>query len=436
MVALDYVRANVPAAGERAPIRVGVLVDLELSPQAGGHVKCWERLARAAAAFADQLDLTIHFAGRKRSVEVLGDNVRYIIEPPVLSTARFRLLSHVPDHTDLAPFHPRLARSLRNYQVIHTTDGFFAYARTAIRVARRLGIPLVTSVHTNTPEYSRIYTRLTIERLAGRGALSRALLDGLGLDRMVERRMVARLAAHQRQCAFSFLSRPEQLAAAETALGGRVGLLRRGIERDLFAPHHRNRAWLAANLGIPVERTVVLFVGRLNRGKNVLLLADAVATLVAEGLDLQLVCAGVGDQRDAVLAKLGDRATCPGTVPPDFLARLYASADLFALPSEIEESANVVLEALASGLPVLVARESGMGRAVAEGETGLTLPGAAGDAWAAAIRLLTGDPAQRLRMGRAARRYAEQRLPAWEDVLAEDLLPHWQNAAVGCSWQP
>jgi len=431
MVALDYAVANIPAVGEGTPLRVGVLVDLELSPQAGGHVKCWERLARAACAFADQLDLTVHFTGRRHAIEALGPNVRYIVEPPVLSTARFRLLSHVPDHTDLAPFHRRLARRLRNYQVIHTTDAFFAYARTAERVARRNGIPLVTSVHTNTPEYSRIYTRLTIERLLGRSALSGLLLDRLALDRTVERRMLAQLDAHQRQCAFTFVSRPDQLVAAERALGGRAGLLRRGIERELFTPQRRNRAWLAANFGIPPERTVVIFVGRVNRGKNVLLLAEAVAALVTEGLDLHLVCAGRGDQREAVLGRLGTRATCPGPVAVEELARLYASADLFALPSQIEESANVVLEALASGLPVLVTREGGMGRVLVEGETGLTLPGGASAAWAEAIGLLTRDSQRRLRMARAARRYAEQHLPSWEDVLAEDLLPRWQEAAAG-----
>ncbi|HUI16249.1 MAG TPA: glycosyltransferase [Alphaproteobacteria bacterium] len=433
MVALDYAVTNLPAPEQGARLSVGVLVDLELSPQAGGHVKCWERLARAARAFPDQLDLTVHFTGPKPAVEVLGPNVRYVIEPCVLSTARFRVLSHVPDHTDLSPYHPRLARALRSYQVIHTTDAFFSYARTAARVARRTGIPLVTSVHTNTPEYSRMYTRLTIERLFGRGVVSRFMLDRLALDRAVERRMLAQLDEHQRRCAFTFVSRPEQLEPAERALGGRAGLLRRGIERELFTPQRRNRAWLAQAYGIPIERTVVLFVGRLNRGKNVLLLADAVAALVADGLDLQVVCAGVGDQREAVLATLGARATCPGSVPPEELARLYASADLFALPSEIEESANVVLEALASGLPVLVTRESGMGRAVVEGETGLTLPGAAREAWATAIGELTRDAGRRLHMARAAQRYAELNLPSWEDVLAEDLLPHWQEAAASRS---
>jgi glycosyltransferase involved in cell wall biosynthesis len=97
--------------------------------------------------------------------------------------------------------------------------------------------------------------------------------------------------------------------------------------------------------------------------------------LVERGYDLPLLCAGEGDQRAAIEARLGPRATCPGVVAPAVLARLYAAAELFARPSRIGESANVVLEALASGLPVLVARESSMGHHVLEGETGLSLPG-------------------------------------------------------------
>ena len=429
MVALEGSQLESPVTGRETPLKVGVLVDLERGPEAGGHVKCWERLARAATAHADRLDLTVHFAGPAPRIEILSGNVRFAIEPPVFSTARLPFLSHVPDHTDLARWHPRLARRLAHYDVIHTTDAFFAYARTAARVARRAGIPHVTSVHTNTPEYARIYTGLTIERLVGKGPLRRLLIDRLGLDRRVERRMLARLEAHERQCAFALLSRPEQIARARAMLGERVGILRRGVDRAAFHPSRRDRPWLAASLGIPADRVVVLFVGRVNPEKNVLVLADAVAELVASGLPLQLVCAGKGELREAVVGRLGDRATCPGALAPGQLARLYASADLFALPSQTEEAANVVLEALASGLPVLAAREGGMGRALIEGETGMSLPGGSVGAWAQAIETLALDHKRRARMAGAARRYAETALPSWEEVLTEDLLPCWQAAA-------
>src|SRR3954467_6922985 len=113
------------------PLRVGVLVDLAWTSQAGGHVKCWERLSRAATELGGALDLTIHFSGAAPARRELTDTVRYVIERPVFSTQSLPFLAHVPDHTDLAPWHPRLARALGRYDVIHTTDAYFAYARTA-----------------------------------------------------------------------------------------------------------------------------------------------------------------------------------------------------------------------------------------------------------------------------------------------------------------
>jgi hypothetical protein len=124
-------------------LKVGVLVDLALTRAAGGHVKCWQRIAEAAVGCADRLDLTVHFSGSPPRRIELSPSVRYVLLPPVLSTTR--LVREVPDHTDLAPWHPRLARALADYDVIHTTDAFFCYARTATRFARRRGIPVVSS---------------------------------------------------------------------------------------------------------------------------------------------------------------------------------------------------------------------------------------------------------------------------------------------------
>jgi glycosyltransferase involved in cell wall biosynthesis len=415
------------------PLRVGVLVDLALRAQSGGHVKCWERFGEAALAFQGSLDLTLHFIGERREIRVLGPNLRYVLEPPVFSTGRLPFLDHVPDQTDLSPWHSALARALPRYDVIHTTDAYFAYARTARRVSARLGIAMVNSVHTNTPNYTRIFTALTIERLFGRGKLSNLLLDRLALAAWAERRMLRQLQLHNRQSAFVFISRPDQLAPVRRVLGERAGLLRRGIDRAFFNPVKRDREWLAREFGIPPDRLVLLFVGRVNRGKNVLLLADAMTALLARGLPLHLVCAGAGNEREAIKQRLGARVSCPGNMDREDLARLYASADLFTFPSAVEEYANVVLEALASGLPVLVAREGGMGRLVKEGETGRVMPSEETPAWVEAIGELARASDRRSAMARAARLYAEDSLPSWSDVLAEDLLPRWRQAARSMS---
>lgn len=426
--------AEYPAAASHRRLRVGVLVDLSLTPHSGGHVKCWERLAQAALQFPEQLDLTVHFAGERREVRILGDNVRYHLEPPVFSTARLPFLSHVPDHTDLALHHPRLAPLLAGYDVIHTTDAYFAYARTARRVAQAEGIPLVSSVHTNTPEYARIYTEKTVRRLCGsRSFVARLLLDQLDVAGRAERRMERRLTSHHRCCAFVLVSRGDQLAAAQEATHGHAAMLRRGIDRQLFNPARRDRRWLQWSFGIAPDRVAVLFVGRLSDAKNVPLLVEAMAQLVERGVPAHLICAGEGEQRAAIERRLGPRATCTGSLAPEILARLYASVDLFAFPSAIEESANVVKEALSSGLPTLVAGAAGMGSQVSDGVTGFALPADDPGAWAKAIALLAGDEVRRTRMGRLARTDAETRFPSWADVLAEDLLPRWQQVASAWS---
>ena len=415
--------------GPRRRLRVGVLVDLPLGVRAGGHVRCWERLAEAALGFAHRLDLTVHFAGPVSECRPLGETVRYAIERPVFSTERLRFLSHVPDHTDLAHWHPALARALRRYDVIHTTDAYFAYARTAIRVGENAGIPVVNSIHTNTPEYARIFTAQTVERVFGKSILARLLLERVRIGERVEASMRRRLAAYQRRCAYVLLARPDEAAEARARLGARVGLLRRGIDHALFHPQKRDRHWLAEEYGIPPARLVLIYVGRLNRGKNVRLLIEAVAQCLTQGVDAHLLCVGEGDDRAEILRRLGPRATCPGAVAPAELARLYASADLFVFPSQIEESANVVREALASGLPALVASEGGMGRLICDA-TGCVLPGVSVAAWRDAIAALATEPQRRAAMRVAARRQAEDLVPSWADVLATDLLPVWQSVAL------
>lgn len=412
--------------GSGAPLRVSVLVDLLHRPDAGGHVKAWEKLAAAAVGLAG-LDLTVHFARPAPDLHVLADNVRFRFHRPAFSTARLPFLSHVPDHTDLASHHPELARHLGDAEIVHTTDAYFAYARTAERIARRRRVPLTSSVHTDTPRYTRLFTAATIERLFGPARLGHLLNDHLGLPARSEARMRRRLLQHQRLCAATLVSRPEEVAPLARVLAPRrVGLLRRGIDRALFSPAHRDRPWLEATFGIPAGRVVVLFVGRIDRGKNVLTLVEAIETLIRAGQPLHLFCAGEGSERDAVGARLGPAASAPGILPPAELARVYASVDVVAHPSEIEESSNVAREALASGRAFLTTETVARGL-MTDGEDGIVVREGSPTAWSAALAGLAESAALRDRLGAAALRRAEATLPSWREVLEQDLVSVWRQ---------
>ncbi|HVV51673.1 MAG TPA: glycosyltransferase [Polyangia bacterium] len=418
-----------PQTPDPSTLRVSVLVDLLHRPDAGGHVKAWEKLAAAAVGVAG-LDLTVHFAGAVPALRRLGDNVRYRLHRPAFSTARLPFLSHVPDHTDLASHHAALARHLDDADLIHTTDAYFAYAQTAERIARRRGVALTNSVHTDTPRYTRLFAAQTIERLFGRARVARFVAEGLAVPGRLEARMRRRLLRHQRLCAAALVSRREELAPLAQALDpARVSLLRRGIDRDLFSPARRDRRWLEATFGVLPEHLVVLFVGRVDRGKNVQTLAEALDALLRAGRPFHLFCAGDGADRASIATRLGPSASCPGALPPAELARVYASADVVAHPSEIEESSNVVLEALASGRALVTSAAVARG-AVTDGETGL-VAGATPEAWAAALDRLERDPALRERLGAAGRRWAETAVPTWREVLEQDLLPVWRRARAG-----
>lgn len=414
-------------------MRVHVLVDLDWRSDAGGHVVCWKRLSRAAVGRAD-LDLTVHFSGAEDGhVETLADNVRWRIHAPVFSTSRLPFMSHLPDHTDLARRHKGLARHLDGAELVHTTDAYFNFARTAAAFAARHGVPLTTSIHTDTPNYARVFTVRTVERLTGRLG-RRLLVDGLRVHERAERDMRARLVDHLGRCNRVLLSGPDDWPmAAAVVPEARLSFLRRGIDKEFYHPRHGDRAWLADSQGIPAGRTVLLFVGRINAGKNVQTLVAALAELIARGHDLHLVCAGDGELRDWVAAQLGDRVSLAGVLDHATLARVYASTDLFVLPSEIETWSNATQEALASGLPVAVSARAGIGRFVRHGEMGAVVAESGIDAWTAALGDLVADPARLAAQGRAARAHAEAELPGWDDVLEADVLPVWRDAMTMAS---
>jgi glycosyltransferase involved in cell wall biosynthesis len=173
-----------------------------------------------------------------------------------------------------------------------------------------------------------------------------------------------------------------------------------------------------------------MYAGKLNKGKNVPLLARVIESARARGLPVHLFCAGKGDERDTLAARLGDAVTLPGVLPQEELARVYASVDLFAFPSVIDESGNAAVEAVASGVPALLAAGSGVAARMADCPAVRVLPGDAPEAWAAAIGEFAAAPDHCRRLGAAARAYVEAAVPSWAQVVEEDLLPVWRAAVV------
>jgi glycosyltransferase involved in cell wall biosynthesis len=114
------------------------------------------------------------------------------------------------------------------------------------------------------------------------------------------------------------------------------------------------------------------------------------------------------------------------------LARVYASVDLFLFPSMIDEAGNAAVEALASGVPALLAAGSGVATRMAGCSAVRVLPGDAPHIWASMIAGFAAAPEKCRELGAAARAYVETAVPSWGEIVAEDLLPVWQAAAAMC----
>lgn len=415
-------------------LRVAVLVTLEQGKAAGGHVKCWERFAEAACGLPEELDLTVHFLADQEELRALAGNVRFRYHRPVLGTRRFGFLKQGAGHTDLAPYHPGLDTALAESDVIHATD-FFSFGRTGLAHARRHNKGLVASIHTDTPQFTRIYAGEIIKRLTG-ATIGSWLIDHADLPGRIANHLSAGIDRRLQACHQVLVSKPEDHQRLGPLVGTqRLSYLRRGIDRRRFAPDHRDRAWLAATYGIPVDRPVLMFTGRVDASKSVMVMVEAAHHLLQAGQDTQALVVGAGDERDRIAALLGDRATLPGNVPQEVLARLYASADLFLFPSTTEVCPNVVIEAKASGLPVIVAAAHGGAQFIGTpGRDGIIAADQQPATWAALARHLLDDPAARAAIRQAAREWAELDWPSWRDVLATDLRSAW-NAAAQAAWR-
>jgi phosphatidylinositol alpha 1,6-mannosyltransferase len=263
----------------------------------------------------------------------------------------------------------------------------------ALGLAERHDIPAVASYHTRYETYLKHYWYLT------------------GLEGVLKN-ILRRFYGRCREVYVPSDSTREALLA--DGLKDNFKPWPRGIDTTRFAPDKRSAAW-RAKLGIGVDELVVLHVSRLVREKRLDTLTGAFNRLTVPH---RVVIVGDGPDRGFAEREL-PRAIFTGFLNGEDLTTAYASSDIFVFPSDSESFGNVTLEAMASGLPCVVANATGSRSLVVDGETGFLAPADDAQAFAAHITTLIRDGALRGRMGAAAR--ARAMTFSWEETLARML---------------
>ena len=181
----------------------------------------------------------------------------------------------------------------------------------------------------------------------------------------------------------------------------KLRILPRGLDTELFHPARREPSFFE-KFGAYNGEVRLLYVGRISREKDLDLLAAAYRRLRDEGLAVQLFVVGHGPYSKAFAKSLPD-AIFTGYLAGDELATAYASADIFVFPSTTDTFGNVILEAQACGVPVIVSDSGGPKELVEDKSNGLITKSHDVEDLTSAIRELVVSPVLRERMGKSAR---------------------------------
>ena len=273
-----------------------------------------------------------------------------------------------------------------NPDIVHIT-GPSDVGQMAALIAHRLQVPLVAAWHTNLHEYAEQRGAALLFWVPGRFREKLACTTRqVSLRALLRFYKIARLL---------FAPNQELINLLQKGTGKACYPMQRGVDTTLFDPCRRDRE----------DKTFVLgYVGRLTTEKNIRFLAELEETLRRLGmLNFRFHVVGQGAEEVWLKANM-QRADFSGVLRGEALARAYANMDVFVFPSRTDTYGNVVLEALASGVPAIVTNAGGPRFIVRHGETGFVASDP--EDFVKFVRQIASQPELLHKMRMAARSYA------------------------------
>jgi glycosyltransferase involved in cell wall biosynthesis len=299
---------------------------------------------------------------------------------------------HLPEYREQKLFHPPFLEILdycsgRNFtHIMAATPG--PLGLTAMAIARILKLPLWGTYHTALPQYAQYLTE----------------------DLMIVQFMWKYIVWFYNQMDLIFVpSRSTAEELQERGVNGeKLRIFPRGVDLEFFHPAKRN-GFLESRFQVG-EGIKLLYVGRVSKEKNLEILVGVFQQLIQAHAAIHLVIVGDGPYLEEMQQELaGTPCTFTGYLHGEDLAAVYASCDLFLFPSTTDTFGNVVLEAQASGLPVIVTDAGGPQENLLPGKTGLIIQGNNEESLLGAIHSLLAHPERLKEMGLSARQYMEER---------------------------
>lgn len=273
-------------------------------------------------------------------------------------------------------------------------------AFVTIQKCREWGLPVVSSYHTHFASYLKYY-KLEI----------------------IEPWIWERKRSFYHRCEHVYV--PSQAIADELKEHGIVDGVKfwaRGVDVSLFSPEKRDEQWRKKN-GIEPDDLVILFVSRLVWEKDLMTFVKVIRDLQSKYQKIKPIIVGKGPIRGE-LERMLPNALFTGFLSGELLARAYASSDVFLFPSDTETFGNVTLEAMASGVPPVVANAAGSKSLVESGINGYLAQPRKVDDFYQAVEKLFNDKSHRKEVSRRAFEKAQQY--SWERVNGQLLSYYYE----------